>query len=31
MPDSSTLDDCYRIVREHNLLPQFPASVRESV
>lgn len=29
MPDSSTLDDCYRIVREHNLLPQFPASVRE--
>jgi glycerate 2-kinase len=29
MPDSSTLDDCYRIVSEHNLLPQFPASVRE--
>src|SRR5205807_5758517 len=23
------LDDCYRIVREHNLLPEFPASVRE--
>src|SRR6266849_85831 len=29
MPDTSTLDDCYRIVNEHNLLPQFPASVRE--
>jgi len=29
MPDTSTLDDCYRIVNDHNLLPQFPASVRE--
>ncbi|HMC31503.1 MAG TPA: DUF4147 domain-containing protein [Candidatus Angelobacter sp.] len=29
MPDSSSVDDCYRIVREHNLLPEFPASVRE--
>jgi glycerate 2-kinase len=29
MPDSSTLDDCYRVVSEHNLLPRFPASVRE--
>src|SRR5947209_4663492 len=29
MPDSSTVDDCYRIAREHNLLPQLPASVRE--
>ena len=24
MPDTSTLDDCYRIVNEHKLLPQFP-------
>jgi glycerate 2-kinase len=29
MPDSSTVDDCYRIVREHHLLPQLPPSVRE--
>jgi len=29
MPDTSTLEDCYRIVAEHDLLPQFPASVRE--
>jgi glycerate 2-kinase len=29
MPDSSTLDDCYRIASEYNLVPQFPASVRE--
>lgn len=29
MPDTSTLEDCYRIVNEHSLLPQFPASVRE--
>ncbi|HLW53978.1 MAG TPA: DUF4147 domain-containing protein [Candidatus Angelobacter sp.] len=29
MPDSSTIDDCYRIVREYNMLPDFPASVRE--
>ena len=29
MPDSSTVEDCYRIVHEHNMLPDFPASVRE--
>jgi glycerate 2-kinase len=29
MPDSSTTEDCYRIAREHNMLPGFPASVRE--
>jgi glycerate 2-kinase len=29
MPDSSTVDDCYRIVHEHHMLPDFPASVRE--
>jgi glycerate 2-kinase len=29
MPDSSTVEDCYRIVQEHNMLPDFPASVRE--
>ncbi len=29
MPDSSTADDCYRIVQEHNMLPDFPPSVRE--
>ena len=29
MPDPSTVDDCYRIVREYNMLPDFPASVRE--
>lgn len=29
MPDSSTVDDCYRIAREYNLLPALPASVRE--
>ena len=29
MPDSSTIDDCYRIVSDFELLPQFPASVRE--
>jgi hydroxypyruvate reductase len=29
MPDSSTMEDCYRIVREHNMLPDFPAQVRE--
>ncbi len=29
MPDSSTVDDCYRIVSEQNMLPDFPASVRE--
>lgn len=29
MPDSSTVGDCYRIVREHQMLKEFPASVRE--
>ncbi len=29
MPDSSTVEDCYRIVREHKMLEEFPASVRE--
>jgi hydroxypyruvate reductase len=29
MPDSSTVDDCYRIAREYSLLPELPASVRE--
>jgi hydroxypyruvate reductase len=29
MPDSSTVDDCYRIASEYNLLPELPASVRE--
>ena len=29
MPDGSTRDDCYRIVSEYNMLPEFPASVRE--
>src|SRR5258708_916670 len=29
MPDSSMVDDCYRIVQEHNMLPAFPPSVRE--
>lgn len=29
MPDSSTVDDCHRIVREYKMLPEFPASVRE--
>jgi hydroxypyruvate reductase len=29
MPDPSTVEDCYRIVHEHNILPGFPASVRE--
>jgi glycerate 2-kinase len=29
MPDSSTVEDCYRIALEHNMLPDFPASVRE--
>jgi glycerate 2-kinase len=31
MPDSSTVEDCYRIVREYNMLQSFPASVRELV
>jgi glycerate 2-kinase len=29
MPDSTTVEDCYRIAREHNMLPDFPPSVRE--
>ena len=29
MPDSSTLEDCYRIVNEYSLLAEFPVSVRE--
>ncbi|HEY1527317.1 MAG TPA: DUF4147 domain-containing protein [Candidatus Angelobacter sp.] len=29
MPDSSTVEDCYRIAHEHNMLPDFPAPVRE--
>jgi len=29
MPDSSTVEDCYRIVNEHHMLKDFPASVRE--
>ena len=29
MPDSSSVDDCYRIAHEHKMLPEFPASVRE--
>jgi hydroxypyruvate reductase len=29
MPDTSTLDACYRIVRDYNMLPEFPSSVRE--
>lgn len=29
MPDSSTLEDCQRIVREHDILADFPASTRE--
>lgn len=29
MPDSSTADDCYRIARDHNMLQDFPPSVRE--
>ena len=29
MPDSSTVEDCYRIAEEHGMLPNFPAPVRE--
>jgi glycerate 2-kinase len=29
MPDSSTVEDCYRIAHEHNMLAEFPATVRE--
>ncbi len=29
MPDSSKVEDCYRIVNEYRMLPEFPASVRD--
>jgi glycerate 2-kinase len=29
MPDSTSVEDCRRIVEKHELLPQFPPSVRE--
>ena len=29
MPDSTSVEDCYRIVEEHGMLEQFPESVRE--
>jgi hydroxypyruvate reductase len=29
MPDSTSVEDCYRIAEKHNLLPQFPHSTRE--
>lgn len=29
MPDSTSVEDCYRIAKKFNLLPQFPASSRE--
>src|SRR5882757_10035670 len=29
MPDSTSAEDCRRIVEQYNLLPQFPSSVRE--
>src|SRR2546425_9340305 len=29
MPDSTTVDDCYRIAEKYGLLPQLPQSVRE--
>ncbi len=29
MPDSTSVEDCRRIVEKHSLLPQFPSSVRE--
>jgi glycerate 2-kinase len=29
MPDSTTVEDCHRIAENHNLLAQFPQSVRE--
>ncbi|MGC9157766.1 MAG: glycerate kinase type-2 family protein [Terracidiphilus sp.] len=28
MPDSSTIDQCYELARQYDLLPQLPASVR---
>jgi hydroxypyruvate reductase len=29
MPDSTTVEDCYRIAAEYDLLPQVPATVRD--
>jgi glycerate 2-kinase len=29
MPDSTSVDDCYRIAERYELLPQFPSSARE--
>lgn len=29
MPDSTSVDDCYRIAEKHGLLPQLPQSTRE--
>jgi len=29
MPDTSSVEDCHRIVAHYNMLPDFPASVRE--
>lgn len=29
MPDSTSLEDCYAVAQKYELLPQFPASVRE--
>ncbi len=29
MPDTTSVDECYEIVRKHKMLRQFPASVRE--
>jgi glycerate 2-kinase len=29
MPDSTNVDDCYRIAEKHDLLPQLPPSTRE--
>ncbi len=29
MPDSTSVEDCYRIAEKHGMLPQFPRSTRE--
>jgi hydroxypyruvate reductase len=29
MPDSTSVEDCYAVAARHNLLPEFPESVRE--
>ena len=29
MPDTSTIEQCYEIVQQYNLLPQLPESVRK--